>query len=363
MKIGFKVRIYPNKEQEEKLFYYCKCSHEMWNCVVAKFKDEKVICQSHSIKGFTAKELLDEYGKENIHNRIAVDVLTRYSQAWKRVYNKIGRPPKFHKYNPNKQSFCIKSQTIKISDKKNTIMLPIPTGVKFKGRQIPIDMTFLKKYNIKTITEPRFIRLYNKWYVSGSCEVEIKSLEKTEKQLGLDWGIKNFMTSSKGDIINYPKTVLRQFYRINSLKSKLSKKVKNSNNHKKLSERLDKAWTRFENLKKNFIEQTTTQLAKESNIAIEDLTNNKIKESRKNFRRRKLIAPLGRFTTVLEWKCKKFNRDFIKVNPAYTSMDCSRCGKRNFNLKLKDRVYECSCGLELDRDINAACNIVARGFC
>ena len=240
MKIGFKVRIYPNKEQEEKLFYYCRASHEMWNYVVAKFKDEKVICQSHSIKGFTAKELINEYGKENIHNRIAVDVLTRYSQAWKRVYNKIGKPPKFHKYNPNKQSFCIKSQTIKISD-KNTIMLPIPTGVKFKGRQIPIDMTFLNKYNIKTITEPRFIRLYNKWYVSGFCDVNIEPLEKTEKQLGLDWGIKNFMTSSKGDIINYPKTVLRQFYRINSLKSKLSKKVKNSNNHKKLSEKLDKA--------------------------------------------------------------------------------------------------------------------------
>ena len=74
MKIGFKVRIYPNKEQEEKLFYYCKASHEMWNCVVAKFKDEKVICQSHSIKGFSAKELINEYKKENIHNRIAVVV-------------------------------------------------------------------------------------------------------------------------------------------------------------------------------------------------------------------------------------------------------------------------------------------------
>ena len=85
--------------------------------------------------------------------------------------------------------------------------------------------------------------------------------------------------------------------------------------------------------------------------------------SNKNRRRLRMIAPLDRFTIVLEWKCKKFNRDFIKVNPAYTSMDCSRCGKRNFNLKLKDRVYECSCGLELDRDINAACNIVARGFC
>ena len=362
MKIGFKVRIYPNKEQEEKLFYYCKASHEMWNCVVAKFKDEKVICQSHSIKGFTAKELINEYGKENIHNRIAVDVLTKYSQAWKRVYNKIGRPPKFHKYNPNKQSFCIKSQTTKISD-KNTIMLPIPTSIKFKGRQIPIDMTFLNKYNIKTITEPRYTCSYGKWYISGSCEVEIKSLEKTEKQLGLDWGIKDFMTTSNGIKINYPRAVLRQFYRINSLKSKLSKKVKNSNNHKKLSEKLNKAWTRLENLKKDFIEQTTTELARENNIAIEDLTNGKILMSNKNRRRLRIIAPLDRFITTLEWKCKKFNRDFIKVNPAYTSMDCSRCGKRNIKLTLKDRIYKCSCGLELDRDINAACNIVARGFC
>lgn len=358
MKIGFKVRIYPNKEQEEKLFYYCKASHEMWNCVVAKFKDEKVICQSHSIKGFTAKELLDEYGKENIHNRIAVDVLTRYSQAWKRVYNKIGKPPKFHKYNPNKQSFCIKSQKIKIND-DNTINL---SGVK-KGRKCPIDMTFLNKYNIKTITEPRYTCSYGKWYVSGSCEVNVELLEKTEKQLGLDWGIKNFMTSSNGDIINYPKTVLRQFYRINSLKSKLSKKNKDSNNYQRLKEKLDKAYFRLENLKKDFIEQATTQLARGNNIAIEDLTNAKILMSNKNRRRLRIIAPLDRFITALEWKCKKFNRDFIKVNPAYTSMDCSRCGKRNIELTLKDRVYKCSCGLELDRDINAACNIVARGFC
>ena len=358
MKIGFKVRIYPNKEQEEKLFYYCRASHEMWNYVVAKFKDEKVICQSHSIKGFTAKELLDEYGKENIHNRIAVDVLTRYSQAWKRVYNKIGKPPKFHKYNLNKQSFCIKSQKIKIND-DNTINL---SGVK-KGRKCPIDMTFLNKYNIKTITEPRYTCSYGKWYISGSCEVNVEPLEKTEKQLGLDWGIKNFMTSSNGDIINYPKTVLRQFYRINSLKSKLSKKNKDSNNYQRLKEKLDKAYFRLENLKKDFIEQATTQLARKNNIAIEDLTNAKILMSNKNRRRLRIIAPLDRFITALEWKCKKFNRDFIKVNPAYTSMDCSRCGKRNIELTLEDRVYKCSCGLELDRDINAACNIVARGFC
>lgn len=76
-------------------------------------------------------------------------------------------------------------------------MLPIPTGVKFKGRQMPIDMTFLNKYNIKKITEPRYTCSYGKWYISGSCEVNVELLEKTEKQLGLDWGINNFMTSSR----------------------------------------------------------------------------------------------------------------------------------------------------------------------
>jgi putative transposase len=224
-------------------------------------------------------------------------------------------------------------------------------------------MTFLNKYNIKRIAEPRYTCSYGKWYISGSCEVEIKSLEKTEKQLGLDWGIENFMTSSNGTKINYPRTVLRQFYRINSLKSKLSKKNKDSNNHQKLKEKVNKAYFRLENLKKDFIEQTTTELARKNNIAAEDLTNAKILMSNKNRRRLRIIAPLDRFITALEWKCKKFGRIFIKVNPAYTSMDCSQCGKRNLELTVKDRIYRCSCGLELDRDVNAACNIVARGFC
>ncbi len=360
MKIGFKVRIYPNKEQEGKLFYFCKCSHEMWNYVVAKHKDVEgsVICGTYGVKGSSPQDLMKEFIREDIPKRIYNDIAKKYSQTWKRVYNKIGRPPKFHKYNPNKQSFCIASQTIKIND-DNTINL---SGVK-KGRKCPVDMTFLNKYNIKTITEPRYTCSYGKWYVSGSCEVNVESLGKTKSQLGLDWGIKDFMTTSNGIRINYPRTVLRQFYRVNSLKSKLSKKTKGSNNHQKLKEKIDKAYFRLENLKKDFIEQTTTELARENNIAVEDLTNAKILMSNKNRRRLRIIAPLDRFTIVLEWKCKKFGRTFIKVNPAYTSMDCSRCGKRNLELTLKDRVYKCSCGLELDRDINAACNIVAKGFC
>ena len=127
------------------------------------------------------------------------------------------------------------------------------------------------------------------------------------------------MTSSTGEFINYPKTVLREFYRINKLKSLRDRKVKNSNNWNKLNIKVKLAYERFENLKKDFIEQTTTRLCRYNNIAIEDLTNAKIKMSNKNRRRLQMISPLSRFTDTLRWKCQKFGTDLYKVNPAYTS--------------------------------------------
>ena len=127
------------------------------------------------------------------------------------------------------------------------------------------------------------------------------------------------MTSSKGEFINYPKTVLREFYRINRLKSYRDKKIKNSNNWNKLNNRIILAYERFESLKKDFIEQTTTRLCRHNNIAIEDLVNAKIRMSNKNRRRLQMINPLSRFTDTLKWKSKKFGTDLYEVNPAYTS--------------------------------------------
>ena len=167
------------------------------------------------------------------------------------------------------------------------------------------------------------------------------------------------MTSSTGKFINYPKTVLREFYRINKLKSLRDRKIKSSNNWNKLNNKVKLAYERFENLKRDFIEQTTTRLCRHNNIAIEDLTNAKIKMSNKNRRRLVQINPLSRFTDTLKWKCQKFGTDLYKVNLAYTSQTCSCCGNI-VKLTLKDRIFKCSCGNTMDRDINAAINIAAK---
>ena len=170
------------------------------------------------------------------------------------------------------------------------------------------------------------------------------------------------MTSSTGEFINYPKSIIREFYRINKLKSLRDKKIKNSNNWNKLNNKIQLAYERFENLKKNFIEQTTTRLCRHNNVAIEDLTNAKIRLSNRNRRRLQMINPLSRFTDTLKWKCKKFGTDLHEVNPAYTSQTCSCCGNK-IKLTLKDRIFKCSCGNTIDRDINAAINIAAKAIC
>ena len=359
---GCKFRIYPTKEQEKILLIYCKYSHIMRNFLVAKYQDDLPKTNMFGLVNYNEKDLLNEFKVQEIQLPIYLikGIIMNYKYSVDRCYKKIGRKPKFHKYNPNKQSFYIVSKSYKI-DKKG-INLPHSRGLSVRGMsKIVVDNSYIKKFNIKEIKEPRYHYINGKWFITGSYEIKEPIKQKTTT-IGLDWGIKNFMTSSNGEFINYPKSVLREFYRINKLKSLRDRKIKNSNNWNKLNSKVKLAYERFENLKKNFIEQTTTRLCKNNNIAIENLTNAKIRMSNKNRRRLQIINPLSRFTDTLKWKCKKFGTDLFEVNPAYTSQICSCCGQL-MNLALKDRKCKCSCGNVMDRDINAAINIAAKSIC
>lgn len=361
MTVGFKTRIYPDKKQAEKLAYYCKIAHDMQNFLVAKFKDKLPSVNRFGIKDYSSQDLISDFNAI-IPSKIALGVIMTYSQAVKRFWNKIGNPPKFHKYNPNKQSFYIASRTFKII--KNSINMPFVLGEKLDmSKRILIDMQIIDKQSIKEVIEPRFTCYKNKWYLSGSYKVEEVDKQTNCEYTGLDWGIKNFMTTSKGEFINYPKSVLREFQRINKLKHYRDKKIKNSNNWNKVNAKIKLAYDRLENIKRDFIEQTTTKLCKHSNIAIEELTNAKIKRTKKFIRRMNMISPLYRFVEKLQWKCDKFGTIFKKVDPAYTSKTCSKCGNINKKLKLSYRVYKCSCGNIMDRDVNAAKNLVAMAVC
>ena len=114
----------------------------------------------------------EEY-KENkilLPQRLYVGVLITYGNATNRVIRKIGRRPKFHKYNKEKQSFYLPSREYKVS---NTIPMPKVQGVSFEGiSKIKIDTEYCKKFNITSITEPRYTYKNGKWFVSGSYKIK-----------------------------------------------------------------------------------------------------------------------------------------------------------------------------------------------
>ena len=105
---GCKFRIYPTKEQEEILFIYCKYSHIMRNFLVEKFQDKLPNVSSYGIIGYKEENLIKDFQTEiPLPKRLYRGVLYNYANSVKRVYKKIGKSPKFHKKNFNKQSFYL----------------------------------------------------------------------------------------------------------------------------------------------------------------------------------------------------------------------------------------------------------------
>ena len=359
MVCGFKMEIHPSTEQEEILFEWCRVSHNMWNFLVAKFEknNELPIVSSHSIKNYSYLDLMSEFGYKNIPGRVVRWVIQKYVWAVTRCYKKLSFRPKFHKYNSKKQSFCLIDQKWEVHG--DWVYFPTVNKVgRTKSNIIKLDYDYLKKFNIKEVCDPRFSFERGKWYLSGHYTKEDVPKDSNKPFIGLDWGIRNFMTSSDGEFINYPKSVLREFQRISKLQSIKDKKKKGSKNYNKIVQKMDKAFERLENIKRDFIHQKTTELCKNNSISVEHL--DEIIGSRRFLRRMNRISPRGRFIEQLKWKCDKYGSYFVEVDPAYTSMVCCKCGQLH-KMKLSDRTLICDCGNAIDRDINAAINIKNRG--
>ena len=360
--IGIKLEILPDKQQEELLFKYCEFYHKARNFLVAKYKDNNPIVSSFEIKGYTHHDLIKDMDFDiDIPPRIALGVIKNFVISWNKCYKKLSRQPKFHKYIKNKQSFYISATVYALNKERNFTNLPHVNTFKEISTKVKLKTKITENIRIQNIY---FSYENGKWYISGCYKRQFPDKRENLETLGLDWGIKNFMTTSKGEIINYPKSVLREFQRISKLQKIRDKKQTHSNNYEKIQEKIRKTYERMKNIKRNFVEQKTTKLCKNHNIAIEDLTNNKVRFKYKKRRRHSVIAPLYIFIEKLEWKCKKFGSNFYKVEAKNTSRMCSHCGSIKENLTLNERVYYCEkCGFIIDRDINAAINIAHKAVC
>lgn len=169
-------------------------------------------------------------------------------------------------------------------------------------------------------------------------------------------GLKSFLTDDPGEEVKIPQHYRKAKKRLKRLQRSLSRKKKGSNRRKKAIKRVAKAHLKVSNTRKDFLYKTAKKLLSQGkNIAHEKLNINGLAKSR--LAKSVHDAGWGQFLQVLSIKAANAGLMTIAVNPNGTTQNCSGCGQ-SVPKNIQDRWHSCShCGLELDRDHNAAINI------
>jgi putative transposase len=214
-------------------------------------------------------------------------------------------------------------------------------------------------FPLAQIKRVRLLKRADGFYVQFAVQVDRQITHApTDKQVGIDVGLKAFYTDSEGQQVENPRYLRKAETTLKRLHRRVSRKVKRSKNRRKAIKRLAKGYLRVSRQRKDFACKQASALVTSSDvIAYEDL---KIASLMKNHHLAKSIsdASWGLFLSWVRYYGGLQGIPVIAVPPCFTSQDCSGCGYR-VRKTLSMRTHICpNCGLVLDRDHNAALNIL-----
>lgn len=370
---AIKVRLYPNKEQEQKINKTLGCYRFLYNHMLA-IKQQQY---NENKKSLGLKELSryfygtlrkdEQYAwlkEENtqVMNQSIRQMLTAYDRFFK-YHDGF---PKF-KSKKDKQSALFPKNTISRRNTFETRYISLTKQLKkIKFRCSDLYLRILQKYNKNIMNATLSKTKSGNYLLSINVEMEdseLKKFEHTDKQVGIDLGVKNFVITSDGDVFENKHFLKKEEKKLKRLQRRLSRKVKGSNNREKQRVKLAKLFERITNKKEAYIHYVVNKLLKSyDTIFMEDLNINGMS---KNHHLAKAISEVGfsRLKQVLTNKAIVNDKKVAFVGRFYpSSKTCSVCGYKKQDLTLKDREWTCpKCGTRHDRDINAAVNILLEG--
>ena len=202
-----------------------------------------------------------------------------------------------------------------------------------------------------------------RYFVSILVETDLKPLEKTKAEVGIDVGVKTLATTSEGEKIENPRPLVKHEKRLRILQRRLSRKVKDSNNRKKARFRVARLHARISDTRRDTLQKFTTKIIRENQAIFVEGLNVVGMVKNHNLARHIADAAFGEIFRELEYKAAWYGRTYLELDRFFPSSKlCSSCGYLLEELPLSVREWACpACGVHHDRDINAATNIKKAG--
>jgi putative transposase len=272
--------------------------------------------------------------------------------------NKLGKKgyPQFKKFT---RSVEYKTSGWKLSSDKRSLTFTdgFAAGTfKLVGSR---DLHFYAPSEIKRV---RVIRRADGYYAQFCISVKrVEEVTPTGKAVGLDVGLTHFYTDSTGENVPNPRHLRKSEKALKRAQRQVSSKKKGSANRKKAINKLGRKHLKVSRQRKDFAVKTALCVVNKSDfIAYEDL---QVKNMVKNHKLAKSIsdAAWSQFIQWLQYLGKVYGKTVVAIAPQYTSQDCSACGN-TVKKTLSVRTHVCGCGTVLDRDHNAALNILAKAL-
>ena len=352
----YRYRIYPTKTQAKDLAATLDVCRSFYNGLL----DERKVGYENGHKVTKTEQLrrvkeLKAFGLPLlVHSHVLQVVAADLDKAFQNFFRRVksGETPGFPRYKGRDgfDSFGLKEFGNGFSlDGRRLKITGIGRIAVRWHRELPED--------VKTV---RITRRAGKWYACFACELETEALPPTGKAIGIDVGISHLLATSDGEFVENPRWYRAGQKDLRRVQRSVARKKKGGRNRRKTVLQLQRHHERVKNRRQDFLNKVAHRLISRYDvIALEDLH---IKNMVRNHHLSKSILDAGwkYLTQRLEGKAESAGRRVEFVRAAYTSKTCSHCGAIFENLTLSDRWVECACGLSLDRDHNAAVNILCR---
>ena len=370
---AIKIRLYPNKTQEQEFNKTLGCYRFVYNHMLAlkqdAYKSDKTNLGLTELCKYFHGELLKDgqyqWLKEQ-NTKVMKQAIRQMLTAYDKFFKEYNGFPKF-KSKRDKQSALFPIDAI---SKKNTFETKHITLVKslknIKFRCSDLYFSRLQRYkdNIRRATLSKTKSgCYTLSILIDMNDNELIKFKKTNKEVGIDLGVKDFVITSNGEVFENKHFYKNDEKKLVKLQRQLSKKRKGSSNFHKQCKRIAKVFETITNKKENYIHSVVNELLSHyDTIYMEDLNTSGML---KNHKLAKAIQEVGfyKFKIVLSTKALQNDKKVVLIGRYYpSSKTCSNCGYVNKELKLQDRHWYCpNCGVNHDRDYNAALNILYEG--